>query len=87
MHKREFLASMLLAAAAPVAGQTRNTVTPTAPVLLTITGAIGKSNRGPFDPAFDVLMSKHGVAFAAAYAMEWKRIAALPTRTIEPTLE
>jgi len=87
MHKREFLASMLLAAASPVAAQTRNTVTPTAPVLLTITGAIGKSNRAAFDPAFDVLMSKHGVAFAAAYAMEWKRLVALPTKTIEPTLE
>jgi len=87
MHKREFLASMLLAAASPVAAQAKGSTAPAAPVLLTVTGAIAKPNRAAFDPAFDVLMSKHGVAFTAAYAMEWGRLAALPTRTIEPTLE
>lgn len=87
MHKREFVASMLWAAASPVTAQTRSATTQAEPTLLTITGAIDKSNRASFDPASDVLMSKHGVGFAAAYAMEWRQVAALPTRTIEPTLE
>jgi hypothetical protein len=87
MHKRQFVASMVAAAAWPVAAQAKTAPIPPGPVVLTVTGAIAKSNRAPFDPAFDVLMSKHGVKFAAAYALEWARLAALPTRTIEPTLE
>ncbi len=87
MHKREFVAAMLAAAAAPAAAQTAGNGPPPGPVLLTVTGAIGKPNRPPFDPASDILMSKHGVTFATAFAFDWRHLAALPARTIEPTLE
>lgn len=87
MHKREFLTAVLVAAASPVAAQTKGGNAPTGTVLLTITGGTGRSNRPPFDATFDVLMSKHGVSFTTAYAMDWRLLAALPTRTIEPTLE
>ncbi len=87
MHKREFLAAVLAAAASPVAAQAKSSAAPIGTVLLTITGAIGRSNRPPFDATFDVLMSKHGASFGAAYAMDSRLLTALPTRTIEPTLE
>ncbi len=86
-RRREFVAALLAAAAAPAAAQSKAGAAPTGPVLLTVTGAIGKANRPPFDAASDVLMSKHGVKFTAAYAMDWAFVANLPSRSIEPTLE
>lgn len=87
MDKRTFLASLAASAAAlPALAQTSRA--PVAnPGLLTITGAIDKTNRGAFDPASDVLMSKHKLAFNAGYVIDWQSLAALPARTIEPTLE
>jgi hypothetical protein len=86
MNKREFLGAALGAsalpglagAAAPAAG---------GPVLLTISGAITRPNRGPLDPALDQMMAKHKLSFRQAHVLDFAALARLPARTIHPTLE
>ena len=90
MDKRHFLGAAALACSAPVfaaAEAARRGSTPQGPALLTITGAIGRSNRGALDPALDQMMHKQKLAFARAYAMDFAALAALPAQTIRPTLE
>jgi hypothetical protein len=84
MNKRQFLGSATLAVALPAgaaapAGR--------GPALLTLTGAIRKSNRGPLDPALDQMMHKQGLSFSKALALDFGALAALPAVTIRPTLE
>jgi len=43
-------------------GECRNTAV-RQPGLLTVSGVIGKGNRGAFDPVLDQMMNKHGVRF------------------------
>ncbi|MGZ3184341.1 MAG: molybdopterin-dependent oxidoreductase [Telluria sp.] len=86
MDKRHFLATAALAGAAPLAARAAAT-TAAGPTLLTVTGLIGKSNRGPLDPALDQMMHKQQVAFDKAWAFDWAALAALPAVTIHPTLE
>ena len=57
------------------------------PVVLTLSGAITKANRGAMDPAIDALMAKHGVKFDKACALDFATLAALPAQTIKPTHE
>lgn len=85
MNKRQFLGSAALAVAVPVA----SSAAPAArgPALLTVTGAIARANRGPFDPALDQMMHKQQVQFDRAWAFDFAELAALPARTIRPTLE
>ena len=86
MKKRQFLggamagglaAAVLPAGAAPLAG----------PALLTVTGAIGKPNRGKRDPVRDQMMFKQKLDFDKAHAFSFAALAALPAITIKPTLE
>jgi hypothetical protein len=55
--------------------------------ILTVTGAVGKTNRGPLDPALDQLMIKHGAKFERAFEFDAAMLARLPSVAIEPTLE
>ena len=55
--------------------------------ILTVSGAIGKTNRGPLDPALDQLMVKHGAGFERAFEFDAAMLAGLPAVTIAPTLE
>ena len=55
--------------------------------LLTVTGAIARSNRGPLDPVLDQLMVKHGRTFDKAWEFDAAMLARLPAVTIRPTLE
>src|SRR4051794_2844890 len=95
MRKREFLGALLLpAAAAPLpawadAYAPRSSPRPatSAPTLLTITGDIGRTNRGPFDKALDVLMSKHGLSFENAFIVDYPMLARLRRTTFEVTVE
>ena len=87
MHKRTFLTSLLAASSAPVWSQPRPGKPAGTPVLLTVTGAVGKTNRAAFDPSRDVLMAHHKIAFTSAYAIDWGMLATLPSRSIEPTVE
>jgi hypothetical protein len=86
MNKRQFLGTAALAAvAAPGAAQ----ASPIArgPALLTVTGAITKNNRGPFNPALDQMMHKQNVSFQRAFTFDFGELARLDARTIRPTLE
>ena len=86
MNKREFLGAAALAVAGPVLGQPGATIT-AGPALLTVTGAIGRPNRGPFDPALDQMMHKQKLSFARAFAFDFTTLAKLPAFNIKPTLE
>jgi len=66
---------------------TTNVVSVQGPVLLTITGAIGKANRGALDPAFDRMMYKQKLQFNRGYVFDFAALQALPQKTIRPTLE
>jgi hypothetical protein len=88
MNKRQFLGAAAAAGAFPLAGQAASLpALPAGPALLTVTGAISRTNRGPFDPVLDQMMHKHGVGFRKAYAFDDAALRALPALTIRPTLE
>jgi hypothetical protein len=90
MNKRQFLGAAAAAGALPLAGRAAaasQPAPPDGPALLTVTGSIAESNRGPFDPALDQMMHKHGVSFRKAYVFDDAALRALPARTIKPTLE
>jgi hypothetical protein len=89
MKKRQFLGSAALAgiAAATATSPARAASATAGPALLTITGAVGKTNRGKLDRVKDQMMHKQKVAFERAYAFDFAAIAALPAVTIKPTLE
>ena len=87
MKKRQFLGSAALAGIAAVTTTARAAGATTGPALLTITGAVGKTNRGKLDPVKDQMMHKQKLGFERAYAFDFSAIAALPAVTIKPTLE
>ena len=55
--------------------------------VLTVAGAVARSNRGPLDPALDQLLVKHGAKFDQAWEFDAAMLARLPAVTIQPTLE
>jgi len=96
MNKRQFLAgaagSMLSATALKAhAAVGESSLSPLAgaamPVVLTVSGAIHRTNRGPIEAARDQMMYKQGVKFAGAFEFDFATLAALPKVTIKPTLE
>jgi hypothetical protein len=87
MDKRQFIVAGGLGAVMALPAQAATPGARTGPGLLTVTGAIGRSNRGPLDPALDQLMVKHGVRFDKAWEFDAAMLAPLPKLTIQPTLE
>lgn len=88
MDKRNFLAASLAAAALPqFARAAPADKAPQSPVLLTVSGAVGRPNRGPLDPVLEQMMSKQKIAFDKARVFDFAALAALPAVTINPTLE
>ena len=88
MDKRRFLtAGALLGATLPLQALAAASKSRAGSCLLTVTGAIARSNRGPLDPALDQLMVKHGAKFDKAWAFDAAMLARLPSVTIRPTLE
>jgi hypothetical protein len=88
MNKRQFLGAAAVAGAFPLGGRAASLpALPAGPALLTVTGAISRTNRGPFDPVLDQMMHKHAVGFRKAYAFDDAALRALPAVTIRPTLE
>jgi len=88
MKKRQFLGAAALAGmGAAVTANAAAAGKAAGPALLTISGAIGKPNRGKLDPVRDQMMSKQKVSFENAHAFDFAAIAALPAITIKPTLE
>ena len=87
MNKRNFLVTAGVAGLLPAGAGVAATASARQPGLLTVSGAIGKGNRGPFDPVLDQMMHKHGIRFARAHAFDAAALQRLPAVTIKPTLE
>lgn len=88
MDKRRFLAGALGAAAlAPHAQAAAPARSASSPTLLTVSGAIGKPNRGPMDPVLEQMMAKQKISFDRARVFDFAALTALPAVTIKPTLE
>ncbi|WP_326543140.1 molybdopterin-dependent oxidoreductase [Pseudorhodoferax sp.] len=88
MHKRQFLASAALAATGAAQAQAEKKAAPASqPVLLTVGGAIARSNRGPLDPQLDQMLAKHKVQFAKAFTFDSAALQRLARVSITPTLE
>lgn len=88
MHKRQFLAGAALAATGAAHAQAAKPAAATGqPALLTVGGAIAKSNRAPLDPQLDQMLAKHKVQFAKAFAFDSGALQRLPRVSIVPTLE
>ena len=88
MNKRHFLGAATLAGLWPGAhAATAATPAASGPGLLTVSGAVGRSNRGPLNPALDQLLAKHGVRFDKAFVFDAAALWQLPRVVIEPTLE
>lgn len=92
MNKRSFLAAAMLGAGGMAVAADKAAGRPAAcsnagPVLLTVTGAIGKGNRGALDPALDQMMAKQKLQFDRAHTFDFAALAALPQVVIKPTLE
>ncbi|MRX06919.1 molybdopterin-dependent oxidoreductase [Pseudoduganella sp. FT25W] len=86
MKKRQFLGTAALAGLSAAALPAR-AATAAGPTLLTVTGAIGKPNRGKLDPTRDVMMAKQKISFEQAHAFDYAALTALPAVSIKPTLE
>ena len=86
MHKRDFLGAAAMAGAFPLAARAAQPAG-RGPALLTVTGAIARSNRGPFDPVLDQMMHKQQLSFSQAWVFDYAALMALPAVTIRPTLE
>jgi hypothetical protein len=96
MKKREFLTSAAIlgvtttsafAATGATAAQREHAACAPAPAILTLSGAIGRTNRGALDPAFDQMMTRQLVKFSGAYTFDYPTLAAMPAVTIKPTIE
>jgi len=88
MDKRHFLGTAALAASAlPALAASPTVGSAPGPALLTITGAIGKTNRGPFDPVIDQMMHKQKLGFDKAFSFDSAALANLSAVEIRPTLE
>lgn len=87
MNKRQFLAAGALGAALPLQARVKFPGARTGHGLLTVSGAMARSNRGPLDPALDQLMVKHGANFDRAWEFDAAMLSQLPAVTIRPTLE
>jgi len=89
MKKRDFLAVSAAAASMLPAGllaqQTSKNLR--TPALLTVTGVIGKGNRGALNPALDQMMTKQKIKFDKAFVFDFAAITALAKVEIRPTLE
>jgi hypothetical protein len=86
MNKRDFLAAATLAGILPATAAAAGKA-PGSPALLTLTGALTRTNRGPLDAALDQMMVKHGLQFTKAYEFDAAALRGLPAVTIRPTLE
>ncbi len=87
MNKRDFLTRSVALGAIPVTGTQAASPSNRGPVLLTISGAISRGNRGPLDSALDQMMAKHSIKFDKAMVMDTAALQRLPSVQISPTLE
>lgn len=86
MNKRRFLTAAAAATALPALSAHAETKASRGPGILTISGAIGKTNRGPLDPLLDPLMVKQGVKFDKAMVLDATALLKLPAVKIKPSI-
>lgn len=65
------------------AAQAQSLKAPTGPVLVTVTGAVSNTNRGPFNPDQDIFFKNQQVKFQRAAAFDLAMLEALAQRTVE----
>ena len=87
MKKRQFLGAVAAAGALPSLCSAAAAKPERGPTLLTVTGAIAKSNRGSFDRVADQMMHRQHLSFDKAFTFDFAALTALPAVTIKPTLE
>lgn len=87
MNKRNFLGAAALAGVLPSLPAQSAAQQHKGPGLLTVSGLVGKSNRGAVDPALDQLLVKHKVSFDKAFVFDAEALQRLPAVSIKPTLE
>jgi hypothetical protein len=87
MNKRDFLAGAAIGTALPLAAAAQPARGHRGPVLLTVTGEITRTNRGPIDKVFDQMMAKQKLAFDKAHAFDFAALMAMPSVAVRPTLE
>lgn len=88
MKKRQFLGAAALAAGSlPAFAAAKAKADASGPVLLTISGAIARHNRGALDPALDQMMNKHKSRFDKAWTCDFAALLDVQAATIRPTLE
>jgi len=87
MHKRLFLTAAATVGTTLAAHTAQAAARRTGPGLLTVTGAIGRGNRGPLDPALDQMMAKQQLRFERAHVFDFDALQALPAVTLKPALE
>ena len=87
MNKRQFFVAAALSTLLPGQVGAARARARTGSSLVTVSGAISRSNRGPLNPELDQLMTKHGATFDKAWEFDAAMLASLPAVTIQPTLE
>ncbi len=87
MKKRDFLTRCAVASMLPAAPALAAPAGTEGPVLLTISGALGRTNRPGLDPVLDQMMHKHGIGFDKAFGFDARALGRLPQVRIKPTLE
>lgn len=87
MKKRDFLAAVATTGALPVTAPAMAATAAKGPALLTVTGALARTNRGPFDPVADQMLRKQKLTFDKAWTFDFAALTKLPPVTIRPALE
>jgi hypothetical protein len=65
------------------AAHAQSLTAPTGPVIVTVTGAVANTNRGPFDANKDIFFKNQQVTFQRAAAFDLAMLEALAQRTVE----
>lgn len=87
MNKRHFLAMASVGGLLSTTSYGATRAATAGATVLTISGAVGKSNRGALDPVVDQMMAKHRLEFSKAWSLDAAALQKMPAVTIEPTLE
>jgi hypothetical protein len=80
MKRAALYLALALAVSPALAGSEAGT--PRDMVLLTVSGLLGKTNRGPVDAKRDVLLAEQKAAFKSAFEFDRAMLLALPQATV-----
>ena len=82
--KRALLALLIVAVALPALAADE-AAAPRDMVVLTVSGLVGKTNRGPFDPKRDSVLALQKADFKNAFAFDRETLLSLPQGTVTVT--